>query len=124
MGLFDDFKRSLAESPGRILLIQLQETQQKLAQLSATVSNAALLGFVNKRERILPELDNMTSIGRIQMGKSLQAQARKTIDLNIAEGYALWLAGAWLESMERPGLEAAKVHHFLNVAAEGGGRYL
>lgn len=122
MGMFDDFKKSLAESPGRILWTQLQDTQQKMSRLNESVRTNALLGFMQKRDRLISELDNMTSQGRTDMGKLLQAKARATLDLNVSEGYALWLAGAWLESMDRPGIDAARAHEFLDRAArEAGG---
>jgi hypothetical protein len=121
--MFDDFKRSLSESAGRILWSQLADTQQKMARLSEPVRTAALLGFLHKRDKLVDMLDNMTSDGRIEVGKNLQSKARATLDLNVAEGYALWLTGAWLESMDRPGLDAAKTHEFLDrVARESGGR--
>jgi hypothetical protein len=121
MGLFGDFKKSLAESAGRILWSQLQDTQQKMARLTEPVRTAALLGFLEKRDRLISNLDNMTSDGRIDLGKSLQSKARQTLDLNVAEGYALWLTGAWLESMNRPGIEAARVFEFLDQTATSAG---
>ena len=113
MGLFGDFKKSLAESAGRIIFSQLADTQQKMAGLPEHIRTAALLGFAKKRKLLLEQLDNWTSDGRIEMGKTLQSKARETLNMNVAEGYALWLAGAWLESMERPGPDAAKAHDFL-----------
>ena len=124
MGMFDDFKRSLAESPGRVLWTQLQDTQQRMARLSEPVCTAALLGFMQKRDRIVPSLNNMTSDGRISLGRTLQKKARETFDLNVSEGYALWLAGAWLETVELPGPDAAKAHEFLDrTARESGGAW-
>jgi hypothetical protein len=63
----------------------------------------------------------MTRDGRLAMAQTLQKTARQTLDLNVAEGYALWLAGAWLESMDRPGIDAAKTHDYLDTAARTGG---
>lgn len=123
MGMFGDFKKSMSESAGRILWSQLADTQQKMARLSEQVRTTALLGFAQRRDRLIDQLDNMTSDGRITMGKQLQAKARETLDLNVSEGYALWLTGAWLESMDRPGIDAARTHEFLDQAAlAGGGR--
>lgn len=122
MGMFGDLMQSLSESPGRILWTQLADTQQKMARLAPTVRTAALLGFVKKREALISQLDNMTQDGRIKLGKDLQSEARRTLDMNVSEGYALWLTGAWLESMNRPGIEAAKTVQFLEeVAQQGGG---
>lgn len=124
MGMFSDFKQSLSESSGRILWSQLADTQQKMARLPEHIRTAALMGFLTKRDKLIDALDNMTGDGRIALGKELQSKARSTFDMNLAEGYALWLTGAWLESMDRPGLEAARTHEFLDqVARESGGRW-
>ena len=117
MGIFGDFKKSLSESPGRILLSQLKDTEEKLFKLSDPIAKTVLIGFAKKRQLLLVSLNNWTSDGCIQMGKTLQTQARQTLDMNVSEGYALWLAGAWLESMNRPGPEAAQVHKELNMLA-------
>lgn len=122
MSLFGDFKKALSESPGRILWTQLQDTQQKMARLSEPIRTDALLKFLNKREKLALAIDNMTRDGQIELGKTLQKTARETFNLNISEGYALWLTGAWLESMNRPGLEAAQTFEFLDhVATSSGG---
>ena len=121
MGLFNDFKKSLSESAGRILWGQLQDTQQKMARLTEPVRTAALLGFLDKRDKIIPNIDNMTRDGQIELGKTLQSKARQTLDMNVAEGYALWLTGAWLESMNRPGIEAARTFKFLDETATSAG---
>jgi hypothetical protein len=114
MGMFGDFKQSLRESPGRILWGQLTDTRAKLAALPDNVRAVALMGFVDKREGLLTSLDNISSEGKVETGRSLQKKARETFNFNMAEGHALWMTGAWLESMERPGLEAAKTHDFLD----------
>lgn len=122
MGFFDDLKQSLSESPGRILWAQLADTQQKMARLAPSICNAALLGYVKKREALIGQIDNMTQDGRIKLGRQLQTEAKRVLDMNVSEGYALWLTGAWLESMNRPGLDAARTVQLLeDVAQEGGG---
>ena len=121
MGLFGDFKKSLSESPGRILLGQLQDTQQKMARLNPDISANALAGFVAIRDHLIPTLDNMTQEGKLRTAKQIQDNARQTLDLDVGKGYALWLTGAWLESMNRPGIEAAKVCDFLDQTAVAGG---
>ena len=121
MGLFGDFKKSLSESPGRILWGQLQDTQQKMARLNPDICANALAGFVTMRDHLIPTLDNMTQEGRLKTAKQIQDSARQTLDLDVGKGYALWLTGAWLESMNRPGIEAAKVCDYLDQTALSGG---
>lgn len=121
MGLFGDFKKSLSESPGRILLGQLQDTQQKMARLNPDISANALAGFVAMRDHLIPTLDNMTQEGKLRTAKQIQDNARQTLDLDVGKGYPLWLTGAWLESMNRLGIEAAKVCDFLDQTAVAGG---
>ena len=118
MGLFSEFRQSLQESAGRILWGQLQDTVKKLANLEDGVRANALGGFLNKRKRLVPSVSNMSANGRIETGIRLQKEAKQTFDLNVSEGYALWLTGAWLESMDRPGADAAKTHDYLNSLAE------
>lgn len=117
MGLLSDFKQSFSESPGRILWSQLADTRGKLVGLSDNVRAAALMGFVDKRNLLLARLDNMSSAGKIELGITLQKRARETFNLDMSEGYALWMTGAWLESMERPRLDAARTHDFLDGMA-------
>jgi hypothetical protein len=117
MGLFSEFKQSLRESAGRILWSQLKDTKAKLIRLPGEVRAQALMGFVDKREKLIPKLDNMSSEGRIEMGTLLQKKARETFNMNMSEGYALWLTGAWIESMNRPGPEAEQTYEYLNGLA-------
>lgn len=117
MGILSDLKRSLSESPGRILWEQLQDAQLKMRGLSEAVRTSALIGFSDNCSRIAPTIDNMTRDGRIKLGRSLQDKGKDVLDMNVSEGYSLWLTGAWLESMNRQGLEAARTFEFLNRVA-------
>jgi len=121
MGMLNDFKKSLAESPGRILWGQLQDTQQKMARLNPEVCANALAGFVQMRDHLIPMLDNMTKDGQLKTAKEIQDGARQSLDMDVGKGYAMWLTGAWLESMNRPGIEAARVCDFLDQTAISGG---
>lgn len=118
VGLLADFKRTLDESPGRILWQQTQDSFLRLQRLPEHVFEAAIAGYVRRISAIEMEMDNWTSQGRIKVANELQKQARKTLDLNVAEGYALWLAGAWLEAAERPGQEARQTHIALDGLAK------
>ena len=114
MGWFTDFKQTLDESPGRILWGQLGDTAKKLRHLPEPVATAAYLGFLHKRALLRARLANMSPDGRIATGITLQKRARDTFDLDLAEGYALWLTGAWLETMDRPGPDATRTHQALD----------
>lgn len=119
MSFFSELKNIASDSAGRILWKNLQETLALLENLSENVQFAAISGFLDKRKKLLSAKDNMTSDGRIKMGKYLQGEARKSVDLNVSEGYSLWLAGAWLESKERSGIQAEMTYDLLeNMATE------
>lgn len=117
MGLFNDLSISLRESPGRVLWQQLQSHMLKLENMSDSVRNTAFMGYLHKREQLLASLENASRDGRIKLGVALQRKGHKLFDLNMSEGVALWLAGAWLESMERPGTPAIQTHEKLEELA-------
>ena len=96
-----------------------------MARLNPEICANALVGFVNMRDHLIPKLDNMTKDGQLKTAKQIQDNARETLDMDVGKGYALWLTGAWLESMNRPGIEAAKVCDFLDQTAtrNGGMQY-
>lgn len=98
--------------------MQLQGVHQELLQLPKPLFGKTVSGYVDKRAEILSSIDEWSSAGRIREGKALQRQGHKERDFNRSSAYALWLTGAWLESMERPGIEAMQVHEFLNALAD------
>jgi len=122
MGLFDSFKQASAESPGRVMLIQLETARERMAAMTDAIQEQILADFFQKREKILTRLSNMTTEGILKTGKDLQIAGNKLIRTIPVEGYPLLLVGMWLESGYRPGRPAAEVHHFLdNVAMQMGG---
>ena len=96
-----------------------------MARLSPDVCGSAIIGFVKMRNHLIASLDNMSKDGQIATAIKIQKNARETFDMDMGKGYALWLTGAWLESMNRPGIEAAKVCDFLDQTAlnAGGDQY-
>ena len=110
MGLFSDLKKNWQESPGRVLLIQLQRHAPRFQNLPVHIKRASILSFISRKNKILKDLDNMTPEGAIKTGIQLQRDGLETIDFNISEGYAIWFTGVWLESMFRPGNEARTAH--------------
>jgi len=122
MGLFDSFKQSAAESPGRVMLFQLESAREKMGLMTAATQEKILTDFFQKRESIISRLPNMTNDGILKTGKDLQIAGNKLIRTIPVEGYPLLLVGMWVESGYRPGTPAAEVHHFLdNVARQMGG---
>lgn len=125
MGIFDSFKQASAESPGRVMLMQLESAQQKMGIMNNAVRGEILADFFHRRENIIPRLSNMTMEGIHKSGKDFQIAGNKLIRTSPVEGYPLLLVGMWLESGYRPGESAGAVYHFLNtVAMEMGGSSL
>lgn len=117
MGLFSILKETMNHSRGEILLSHWQDTKQKLYAMDSTIRGRALMGFLDKRNRLHSQIPNMTIEGCISMAKFLQKEARKIGDLNVAEGYALWMAGAWIEGMASPSDGARRVYQELEDLA-------
>ena len=118
MGLLGDFKKNWQESPGRVLLMQIKRHAPRFQQHPAHIKKAAILSHIKRRNQIFHELDNMTVDGAIKTGIQLQKDGLETIDFNVAEGYAIWFTGVWLESMFRPGNEAKTAHETMLILAE------
>lgn len=114
MGLFDIFKEANEDAHGARLERGMQDTIRLLESFDEDIRLRALHRFVDKRTKLLSNIRNMTSKGCIDMGKYLQNEARKKYDIDLTESCALWMAGAWLESMERKSIAACDVHKALN----------
>lgn len=116
-GLLNRFANKLKdaeeESAGRKLREGLLSTGDNLQSLDDGIRSRALQGFLQKTYALERDLPNWSREGRIKIGRSLQQEAKKKFDFNQAESYALWLAGAWLESRERETLDASFVHQAL-----------
>jgi len=117
MGLFDIFREANEDAHGARLDRGKQDTMRLLSTIDENVRVRALIGFVEKRNKLLSNIRNMTSKGCIDMGRFLQDEARKKYDIDLAESCALWMAGAWIESMERKSASAGEVHASLNDLA-------
>jgi hypothetical protein len=117
MGIFDSFKQANAESPGRVMMMQLQSAQQKMGIMNEAMRGQVLADFFHRRENIIPRLSNMTTEGAQKTGKDFQIAGNKLIRTSPVDGYPLLLVGMWLESGYRPGESAAAVHHFLDTVA-------
>lgn len=118
MGLLDIFKEANEDAHGARLERGLQDTMSLLATLDDDIRVNALMRYMDKRNKLLSNIRNMTSKGCIDMGIFLQDEARKKYDTDLAESCALWMAGAWFESMERDSQSALAVYSSLNDLAE------
>lgn len=119
MGFFGLLKEAAIEANdiahGERLDHELTSTIECIKRLDGRVANMALVGFVRSKIRLLNQIQNWSREGRIKTGRDLQAEARKCFDLDQAKSYGLWLAGAWLESMERSSPKAISVHSMLEA---------
>lgn len=106
-------KEAEEESAGRKLREGLLSTGENLQNLDDDVRYQALLKFLQRTYALKRDLPNWSREGRIKVAKSLQQEAKKKFDFDQAESYALWLAGAWLESRERENLDASFAHQAL-----------
>lgn len=117
MGFFDALKNAANEANeaahGERLKSGLASTISCVGALDDKVRAVALIKFIEKRKKLQERLPNWSRDGRIKVGRKLQDEARKCFDLDQAESYALWLAGAWIESGERESAAANYVHHAL-----------
>ena len=105
------------EAHGARLRAGLTSTGQHLQKLEPEVIGSMMTRYLEKRQMLANQRANWSRDGRIKMGSQLQQEAKKHYDFNQAESYALWLAGAWLESAERRSADAEFVHDALNKLA-------
>lgn len=125
MGLFDLFKQASAESAGRVMMMFLQDAEQNMAAMTPVMRNQIVADFCEKRESLIPRLANMTTDGLLKTGKDFQVAGNKLKKAAPIEGYPLLLVGMWLESANRPGIDAARVHsHLDDMATQNGGSFV
>lgn len=105
------------EVHGARLRAGLTSTGQQLQALEPEVIASMMTRYLEKRQMLADQRANWSRDGRIKMGSQLQQEAKKHFNFNQAESYALWLAGAWLESAERRSVDAEFVHDALNELA-------
>lgn len=91
-----------------------------LNRMDENFLDQSVSAFVSKRESLRTEMGNMSAKGCIKTGQKLQAESKKTADIDISGSCALWMAGAWLESLHRTSDKAKKVHAFLDAVTEKG----
>jgi hypothetical protein len=117
MGFFSESKQIAKESHGRVLSMQIYQRMGELNSVSERVRFAALMGFAAKRYPFKGKIETFSKSDCIEMGADLQRIGQSKLKLNQAEGYALWLTGAWLESLSRNGPEILMAREMLDALA-------
>lgn len=80
---------------------EFDDSTNKLFALDTTMIYEVIRLFLNKKQDILTESKNWSQDGKISVANVLRTKARQTFDLNMVEGYALWMTSAWLENGAR-----------------------
>ena len=121
MGIWSNLVGSVQEANeqahGERLKKGLESTISLMTAMDGGVRVYAISKFMDKREKLRLNMVNWSRDGRLKIGRTLQDEARKRFDLDQAESYALWLAGAWIESSVRNSSQAEYVHHFIEELA-------
>jgi hypothetical protein len=125
--ILDAASHANEEAHGSRLASQFSDTVSRMSVMNKDMSDEIIRRFVEKRGVIKREMLNWTDDGKITISKKLRKSARETADLNMVEGYALWMTSAWLESGIRTSPKAfnvfvsldelAKAHESLGVHA-------
>jgi len=106
------------EIQGAKLLKNLSDNLERLSKMDSVVFDQAISTFVSKRDSLSLAMVNMSSKGCIQTGQKLQIESKQFADLDVSHSCALWLTGAWLESLHRTSDKAKYVHALLSDITE------
>lgn len=115
--IFDAAKEANDEVHGERLLCEVQSSFSSMESLDGKVQFVAMAGYLQVLERLVHQMPNWSRDGRIDIGRSMQKQARDAFNTDMGGAYAKWLAGAWLESKERNSLKAQQAHMLLESFA-------
>ena len=80
---------------------EFDDSVRKLGNMDRSVADEVIRRFVLKRASIKGEMRNWSRDGKISMSGTLRRKAREAFDLNVVEGYALWMTSTWLECSVR-----------------------
>ena len=111
-------KEANEEAHGERLLREVQSTLVSIENLDGRVLYVAMQGYLQIHERLIEQMINWSSEGRIKIGRTMQQQARNAFNTDMAGGYAKWLGGAWLESKERNSLRSQQAYSLLQNFAD------
>ena len=99
------------------LKAEFDDSVRRLARMDKAVSDEAIRLFVEKRAAILVKMANWTRVGKLTVSASTRSEARRVTDLNLTEGYALWMTSAWLECSVRTSADSRHVFEQLDGLA-------
>jgi len=116
--IFDAAKEANDEAHSERLLREVQSSFACMENLDGKLQYIAMMGYLQIQERLIAQMPNWAREGQIELGRTMQRQARDAFDTDMAGGYAKWLAGAWLESKERNSLKAQQAHGLLEGFAD------
>ena len=116
--IFDAAKEANDEVHGERLLREVQSSFVCMESLEGKIQYVAMMGYLQIQEHLIAQMPNWSREGKINLGRTMQHQARDAFDTDMAGGYAKWLAGAWLESKERNSLKAQQAYGLLEGFAD------
>lgn len=99
---------------GQRLLQQLNWTFAELEQLDDAGQKSIMSDFLALLEKFSAEMGAWSLEERIRLGQSFQQEAIEAFPNNRLIAYALWLAGAWLESGARRSRSAIQAHELIS----------
>ena len=105
MGIFGALKSIAAsaneDAHANRIAKEHDDTVNRIFSLEKNMTNEILRRFSLKREDLRVEAVNWSRDGQISIAKQIREKARQTFDLNVTDGYVLFLLSAWLESGAR-----------------------
>lgn len=119
MGFFDSLVTAVNDASetahGTRLLREFDDSIRRIAPLDGR--DEIIRRFVYQRTIIRREMHNWSRDGTLSQATDLRRKARQTFDLNVVDGYSLWLTSAWLEASVRRSADAQHVWQQLDQLA-------
>jgi len=119
MGFFDSLASAVSDASevahGTRILREFDDSIRRIAPLEGR--DEIIRQFVNQRAIIRREMHNWSRDGTLSQATVLRKKARQTFDLNVVDGYSLWLTSAWLEASVRRSPDAQHVWQQLDQLA-------
>lgn len=121
MSFFSALRDAVADASesahGVRLKAEFDDSVRSLARMDKAISDEAIRQFIEKRAAIVVKMANWTRVGKLTVAASTRTEARRVTDLNLTEGYALWMTSAWLECSMRTSADSRHVFEQLDGLA-------